>query len=396
VSNRWKALLAVPAALILLGALMRTPVLITYDGPLTAHGLNLELMAHVGAYSDISHLYFRDHLAQHPTPYFDYRFEYPVLTGVFVWVASSIPTTVAAYFLVSAGLLLCLGLAAVWAIERIHGSNAWLFAAAPALAFYATLNWDLLGICLFAFALLLFQRGRDGLGAGTLALATWAKLFPIVVLPVIVALRLADRRRRSALVIVGAFAATTLAVNLPFAITGGADGPIRSNWSYFFTFSDQRPPRATIWQPVLGHGADLMSAPLLLAGLATIVVMAVRARHRPGGSLVPASSAGLLWVFATAKVYSPQYALWIFAALAIDGAPVALAVAFGLVDLLIFTTTFGPLYPVGPVASHFPLAVQWGAYGLRQLLTAALALWLVRTKLSPAAPALEPSYLTAR
>ena len=53
------AFLALPVALILLGALMRAPVLLAYQGPLTAHALNVDLMAHVGAYSDISHLFFR-------------------------------------------------------------------------------------------------------------------------------------------------------------------------------------------------------------------------------------------------------------------------------------------------------------------------------------------------
>jgi hypothetical protein len=91
-------------------------------------------------------------------------------------------------------------------------------------------------------------------------------------------------------------------------------------------------------------------------------------------------------VFATAKVYSPQYSLWIFAALAIDGAPAVLALAFGLLDVLIFASTFGPLYPVGPIASDFPLAVQWGAYALRQLFTAWLAIWVIRRELNPSAP----------
>ena len=118
----------------------------------------------------------------------------------------------------------------------------------------------------------------------------------------------------------GVFTATTLAVNLPFALTGA--GSIRANWSYFFTYTDQRPPRGTIWHPLLGHAADLVAVPLFAAGLALIVILAVGARNRPGGALIPASAAGLLWVFATAKVYSPQYSLWIFAALAIDGAPV--------------------------------------------------------------------------
>jgi len=379
-------LLALSAALLLLGALMRAPVLLAYQGPLTAHALNVDLMAHVGAYSDISHLFLRDHLGQHPMPYFDFGFEYPVLTGLFVWVASIAHTSVAAYFLSSTGLLLCLTLVTVWAISRIDGANPWLFAAAPALALYGTLNWDLLGICLLVIALLLFGRGRDGFGAASLALATSAKLFPIVVLPVIVALRLAEQRRRSAALVVRVFIATTLAVNVPFALTGA--GSIRANWSYFFTYTDQRPPRGTIWHPLLGHAADLVAVPLFVAGLALIVILAVGARNRSGGALIPASSAALLWVFATAKVYSPQYSLWIFAALAIDGAPWVLAVGFALLDVLIFASTFGPLYPVGPIASEFPLAIQWGAYALRQLVTAWFAIWMIRRELNLSAAGL--------
>src|SRR5690242_15201538 len=233
-------LIALPAVLVLSGAMMRTPVLLGYSGPWNAHALNVDLMAHVGGYSDISHLFFRDHLGQHPFPYIDFRFEYPVLTGLFVWLGSFVHTSVAAYFLTSTGLLLLLALVVVWAIGRIDGANPWLFAAAPALALWGTLNWDLLGICLFVLALLLFGRGRDGFGATVLALATWAKFFPIVVLPIVVALRLAERRRRSAALVLGAFTATSLAVNLPFAVTGG--GSIRANWSYFFTYTDQRPP----------------------------------------------------------------------------------------------------------------------------------------------------------
>lgn len=383
---RTALLIALPAALILLGSLMRLPVLLAYQGPLTAHALNVDLMAHVGGYSDISHLFFRDHLGAHPMPYIDFRFEYPVLTGLFVWVASFIHGSVAAYFLSSTGLLLCLALVAVWAISRIDGANPWLFAAAPALALWGTLNWDLLGICLFVIALLLFERGRDGLGAAGLALATWAKLFPIVVLPIVLALRFAQGRRRSAALVAGVFTATTLAVNLPFALTGA--GSIRANWSYFFTYTDQRPPRGTIWHPLLGHSADLVAVPLFAAGLALIVILAVGARNRSGGALIPASSAALLWVFATAKVYSPQYSLWIFAALAIDGAPLLLAAAFALLDVLIFASTFGPLYPAGPVASGFPLAIQWGAYGLRQVFTAWLAIWVIRRALKPSAEGL--------
>ncbi|HEY0632149.1 MAG TPA: glycosyltransferase 87 family protein [Thermoleophilaceae bacterium] len=362
------------AVLVALSLLLRAPVF-GYDGPPRPHPMNLFLIDHAGSYSDIAHLYFRDRLWEGSAPYFDYRFEYPVLSGAFVWLASLAGGSLGHYMLISTALMLCLALLTVWALGKVDGANPWVFALAPALAFYAVLNWDLLGVFLLVLALLLFQRERDLPATVVLALATSAKLFPIVVLPIVVALRAAERGRRSSLRIVAVFAVVTLAVNAPFAI--GSHG-IRDSWLYFFRFTVERPPRATIWKPVLGHGTDFLATPLIVAGLATILVLALRNRRRPGGVLIPASTASLLWVFAMAKVYSPQYALWIFALLAIDGAPLALAVAFAAVDILLFTTTFGPLYPGLPL--H---AVQWFADGLRQVVTAGLAVWVVRRQLLP-------------
>jgi hypothetical protein len=366
------AAFAAAAALVALSLLLRAPVF-GYHGPPRPHPMNLFLIDHAGSYSDIAHLYFRDRLWEGSAPYFDYRFEYPVLSGALVWLASLAGDTLGHYMLASTALMLCLALLTVWVLGKVDGANPWVFALAPALAFYAVLNWDLLGVFLLVLALLLFQRERDLPAAVVLALATSAKLFPIVVLPIVFALRAADRGRRSALRILAAFAVVTVAVNAPFAI--GSHG-IRDSWLYFFRFTVERPPRATIWKPVLGHGADFLATPLIVAGLATILVIALRNRRRPGGVLIPASTASLLWVFAMAKVYSPQYALWIFALLAIDGAPWALAAAFAAVDILLFTTTFGPLYPGLPL--H---AVQWFADGLRQVVTAALAVWVLRWQL---------------
>src|SRR5439155_73221 len=280
----------VAIALMLASIALRLPAVLGYHGPPEPHTFNVREMGIPGAYSDIAHLYFRDQVWRHPLPYFDFRFEYPVLTGVFVWIASFAHASVAQYLVVSGLLLAVCGWLTVRLIARFEGANQWLFATAPALAFYSALNWDLLGL------------------------------------------------------------------------------------------SNQRPPRATIWKPLLGHGADAVATPVLLVGLALIVALAVHSRRRPGGSLLPASAAALLWVFAAAKVYSPQYALWIFALLAIDGVPVAWVIALAGIDVLIFVTTFGPLYP-GVQAFH---PVQWVAYGLRQVLTGALVVWIAHRRLDAA------------
>ena len=342
-------------------------------------------MAHVGAYSDIAHLYFRDRLWLHPSPYLDYRFEYPVLTGCFVWLATIVAGGgVAGYLLLSGVLLACCAAGSAVGLRRIPGAHAWIFAAAPALAFYGVLNWDLFGVALLIGGLVLVLRERDGSGGAVLGLATSAKLFPAVVLPVAVVVRLAEGRRRAAAKLAGAFAAVVIVTNAPFAIDPGARGGLRASWLYFFRFTESRPPRATIWKPLVHGHSNLVTTPLLVAGLIAIAVLAVRARRRPAETIAAGSVASLLWVFGIAKVYSPQYAIWIFAALALVAAPVRLVLAFAVIDALVFVTTFGPLYPgFGPFAPHgAPLELQWGAYGLRQVATIALAVWVARERLS--------------
>jgi hypothetical protein len=47
-----------------------------------------------------------------------------------------------------------------------------------------------------------------------------------------------------------------------------------------------------------------------------------------------------------------------------------------VVDVLVFTTTFGPLYPGLPI-----VGVQWTVYGVRQVLTVVLVAWIVREQL---------------
>ncbi|MBV9212319.1 MAG: DUF2029 domain-containing protein [Actinobacteria bacterium] len=374
----------VAVLLVAISLLLRLPAVLGYGGPPAAHPFNVFEMAHVGAYSDIAHLYFRDRLWLDPTPYRDFRFEYPVLTGCFVWLASAVAGGgIATYVLLSAALLAACAAGAVVALRSLPGANPWIFAAAPALAFYGVLNWDLFGVVLMLFALVLIRRGRDAAGGMMLGLATAAKLFPAVALPVAVAIRLVEGRRIAAVRLACAFAGAFAVVNAPFALQ--ASGGLRASWLYFFRFNVERPPRATIWKPLVHAHSNLVTTPLLAAGLVAILVCAIRARHRPGDSMIAGSVASLLWLFGIAKVYSPQYAIWIFAALALVAAPARIVVAFAAIDALVAVTTFGPLYPgFGPFAPHgAPLELQWGAYGLRQVATVVLAAWVVRERLLP-------------
>jgi hypothetical protein len=143
----------------------------------------------VGDYSDIVHLYRRDGLASHPAPYFDYPLEYPVINGAFVWAVGFVRSSAGMYFVASAAVLGALAVATVRTLERLPSTHPWLLAAAPAVAFWGVQNWDFLGIALLVAALLLHHRREDVGGAVLLALAVWAKSFPVVVLPVVLAVR---------------------------------------------------------------------------------------------------------------------------------------------------------------------------------------------------------------
>jgi hypothetical protein len=335
----------------------------------------------VGDYSDIVHLYRRDGLVGHPAPYFDYPLEYPVVTGAFMWVVGFVRWSAGVYFVASAAVLGALALAAVRMLERLPSTRPWLLAAAPAVAFWGVQNWDFFAIALLVAALLLHHRSDDAAGAALLALAVWAKFFPVVVLPVVVAVRLAQRRARAAIVVAAVFAAVTLLVNVPVAIgIHGSAVQLRDGWTWFFEFSHDRIATATLWSVLDLSVADAnrWSGVLLAAGLATLLGLAARGARRGRDVLLPAAGAALLWFFATGKVYSVQYSLWILLALALAGLPVRAMIAVAAIDVLLFATLWGGLPWLGAPWPGTFLSV------LRQGTTAVLAVWVMARIASPA------------
>ncbi|MDQ6916020.1 MAG: glycosyltransferase 87 family protein [Actinomycetota bacterium] len=321
------------------GLLLRLPVL-DYHGAATQPAFNAFVFRHPGAYSDVASLYFRDHLWHHPLPYLDYRFEYPVLMGAFVALASLVHTSVGAYLLVSALPLVGCGVAILWLLARFPGANPWLLALSPALALYVVLNWDLLALAATVGAVVLYARGRDLPATGLLALGVWLKLFPLLLLPLVLARRLVERRFRDAAAMVGVFALITVAVNLPLALAA------RHGLTWFLRFNRERPPEG-LWS-VLPHvhlatpTVNWLSAALTALGIAVLMVAVARARRE--SVLVTAFLAAVAWFFLVGKVYSPQYALWVVALLALAGAPVGVWAVFAAVDVLFFAASFTSLY----------------------------------------------------
>ncbi|MBV2354824.1 DUF2029 domain-containing protein [Streptomyces sp. J2-1] len=279
-------------------------------------------------YSDIPHLYQGRGFADGLVPYFDKLpgdmdyLEYPVLTGVFMEVASwltpgsgTIQHREQWYWFVNAGMLMvCVAVIAV-CVARTHRRRPWdalLVALAPAAALTATINWDLLAVALTAAAMLMWSRGRTVAFGVLLGLATAAKLYPVFLLgPVFLLCWRAGRWREFFQAAAGAVVAWFM-VNLPvmwFAFPG---------WSKFYTFSQERGVDFgsfwLIWvqnstnPPSIGF-VNTAAMILVVLCFAAIAVLTFTAPRRPRfdqlAFLVVAA------FILTNKVYSPQYVLWL-------------------------------------------------------------------------------------
>lgn len=280
-------------------------------------------------YSDIPPLFFGRGLAEGEIPYLnqppDHRVEYPVLTGVGMWVtAQFVPGRSDTqsdtqdrsrwYFEVNAIVLaLCAGVAVV-ATARTAGRRPWdaaLLALAPSLALAGTINWDLYAVALLAAAMLAWSRERPATTGVLLGLGAAAKFYPLFVLgPLLVLCWRAGRLREFRRTLIASVVAW-LAVNVPVMVLD-FDG-----WARFYTLSRERGVGfSSIWFVLdqQGHGVPAGSLNVVAGGLFVMACLAVTALAltAPRRPRLPQLAFLVVAAFLlTNKVYSPQYVLWL-------------------------------------------------------------------------------------
>lgn len=259
------------------------------------------------AYSDVISLYYTFHLANHALPYVHTRIEYPVLTGIFMWLAAWAPG-VQGYFLVSTlGLLAC-ALGTLCLLNGIDERMGWAFALCPLLLVYGLLNWDLLAIFLMVAGWAQFRAHRHASAGVLLSLAVWAKFFPIILLFYCVVSLLRDPRDRvHALKMTLWAGGATLLINVPFAVFNF------SNLAHFFVFNARRGGHSGIlYELRLVSALSIPAVDLLSGALVALVVVLLVPRVLRGGSPVVAAAVAFTFLMLVNKVYSPQYMLWLF------------------------------------------------------------------------------------
>ncbi|NYT41506.1 DUF2029 domain-containing protein [Sphingomonas sp. R-74633] len=301
-----------------------------------------------GCYSDAVPFWTARGVDKGKVPYLQTPIEYPVLTGAAIWVEGSATRLLFGRHANDGDFLgvvtvvnIALAFLMLWILWRagLDRQRLWWWAAAPPLILYVGHNWDMIAVALAVAALLQARENRLVRAAALAGLGVAAKLFPIVILPLVGLAALFERERswpqrlgRAALVTLAAVGAWGL-VNLPVALA--APG----NWAEFYLFSQSRSGTAAGSWDVLGNLGWLQTsvadknlyATLAFATGGTAIVALGWRRHRDRLWLL--ATPLLAWFLLTNKVYSPQFDLWLWPLLVMTAPrlwPVALFAATGI------------------------------------------------------------------
>lgn len=333
-------------------------------------------------YSDIQFLWLGRDIDNHVFPYLDGAItssgiltggtvEYPVLSGLLMWLGAIPAHTDAEFLLYSALLLAPFGLITAWMLGRMAGWPALLWSAGPPLVMYAFHNWELPVVAaavgaVYVMTLSMPLRRRAILASILLAVGFCLKIYPgAFVLPLIayvVAGGIGGRELpastrgkwdiRGGFAVAGAAMATVVLINLPFAVLGyegwrasftfqtlrQADLTTNSIWYWGvrnFYISDAMTPEDHVAAEAAFQDLVSLASPLLVfAAFALAIWLGIR-RTKADGTYpwIAVSGAMLCGFLLLHKVHSPQYTLWLVPFLVLLRVPWGLVAAYLAVDL---------------------------------------------------------------
>jgi hypothetical protein len=258
---------------------------------------------------------------------------------------------------------------------RLYGATAFVGLAPLALGSVILSRYDLWPATLTVGALAALVAGRDRVGFGLLGLATAAKLYPGVILPV--AFLWVARRRgwRDAAIAFSAFAGVVLALFIPFAVLSrgglwdsltsqlGRPLQIESLGSSLLLVAHQ----LGVYDPtvVSTHGSQNLAGSFpdslasILTALQVVAIVAVwilaSGRGASRERLLAASAAAVVAFIAFGKVLSPQFLIWLLPLVPLVGGSTGLAACAIFAVTLVTTQLWFPhrywdLVTLGPEA----------------------------------------------
>lgn len=341
--------------------------------------------------------------SQDGRPYRDFEVEYPPVMVAAIEAIDGGTVRSTTVRLMWSQLVIDLAIAAVvaWAWGRRAGI-AYLLIGLPFLLYpFIYLRLDLLSVFLAVLGIALVRRRHQYGGGAVLAIACFAKLWPVVLVPVLIVRR--AWRALAAFVVVGA------AGTAAWVAWGGIDGPKQvltfrgaKGWEFESTVGAlvRSVGGATphiergAWRvgevPALVNGVLVVA---LLAGVAMAWVLASRAKPRGTAvldGLAPMAAITVFLVFS--PLLSPQFLLWLLPFAAIAAAHGERLVT-GLVFLVFaLSTALLALLPELIHGGTFALFVLISRNAILIALLAALAIRLMQSTGWRRAPSqLEPA-----
>jgi hypothetical protein len=330
---------------------------------------------------------FHNIAIDHGRPYRDFEVEYPpvMLAAIEAVDGGTVRSTTVR--LMWSQLVLDLGIAAVlgWAWSR-RSAIAYLAIGLPFLLYpFLYLRLDLLSVFLAIVGVALVRKRYPATGGATLAVACFAKLWPLVLVPMLVV-----RRAWRAL---AAFAGVGAAGTAAWVAWGGVAGPRQvltfrdaKGWEFESTVGalvrsvGGATPRIESGAWRVGEMASWTQALFAIALVAAVLaVWFVASRASPGGPGVLDGLAPVLAIVAflvLTPLLSPQFLAWLlpFAAIAaVHGERVVAGLAFVAVGLSVALLALLPELIHGGTLALFVLALR-NALLLALLAVAALRL----------------------
>lgn len=324
-------------------------------------------------YSDVIGLYSAERLDQGAFPYRTYWYqkdangqqikrymEYPVITGLYMygvaWLAQQwesahvrwgVPGAldVVLFFNLAALGLALFWLVTIWATAMTARNRiwaTWLAALSPLVIVHVFTNFDAIATAMVALAILFWSRRKPWLAGVFIGLGTAAKLYPALLLVVLLILCLRSGKIRDFGAAAGAAALSWALVNLPIFLA------FRRGWWEFFGFnSDRAPEKDSLYRIVsdaAGFEWNVTAINAISIGLLVLVIVAIgaigfTAPQRPRlAQLMFLMVAGFLLVN---KVWSPQYSLWLVPLAVLAIPHTRLLLAWMVVDALVWVPRMG-------------------------------------------------------
>ena len=367
-------------------------------------------------YSDIQKLWLGRDIDRHVFPYLTGSItpdgelrggtvEYPVLTGLLMWLGAVPAHTDGAFLFFSALLMAPFGLLTGALLGRLARWRALLWALGPPLVLYAFHNWDLPVVACAVGAVYAVHAwptarplaDRAVVAAVLLGLGFAFKLYPgAFVVPLALLVLTAPGRgapldRRGALRVVVAAVATVVLVNLPFA-AGGYEGwrasftfqqlrnvDLTTNSIWYWGFRPESDPENLDFQALM----DVVSPSLVIASFAAAAAAGWWRFRREGVyPWVGVSAAMLCGFMLLHKVHSPQYTLWLLPFFVLLAVPWRWVAAYLVADATMGIGIFRWFYtlesgaPAGIYEGLAAQAVAVGVWGRAALLVVLFVVFL--------------------